>query len=303
MEHKLHGTAAIGQLTVDCVFSGIDRFPEPGEERLASQFSLQLGGGAVAVPVLNGRFGVPTRFGTFLGTGELDNLALRLLKEQGYIGAVNLYRGGGKPVVITAVCTFPEERCFLSYNEGITEQELGAAEIYQFLRGSRVACAPHNAEAAARLKQDGTILVLDVNWEEDLSVEKYRDLLRIVDYFIPNDKEALKMTGAATREEALAALRGVTKCPVIKLGKEGCMTYFEGEPLRIPAAGPFRTVDTTGAGDNFAAGFIYGLHEGYSFPDCLRIGNIMGGLSTEGLGCFGAGIGREKVLTMLGGYR
>lgn len=300
---KLNGVAAIGQLTVDCVFAGFRRFPKLGEEELADTFTMQLGGGAVVIPVLSARFGIPARFGTFLGKDRLSGLALELLKEQGYYGPVNLYTGEGTPVVITAVCTFPEDRCFLSYNEEITEDSLSADEIYRFLKGSRVAFAPKNETAAKMLKKDGTVLVFDVNWEEDLNADKYRELLAIVDYFVPNEKEAYRMTGASTREEALTALKEMTECPVIKLGKEGCMTYDGGRIVTVGPAGPFQTVDTTGAGDNFAAGFVYGLHEGYDLQDCLRIGNIMGGLSTEGYGCFSAGICREKVLSLLDGMK
>ena len=48
----------------------------------------------------------------------------------------------------------------------------------------------------------------------------------------------------------------------------------------------FNTIDPTGAGDNFLTGLIYGLYHELPLVDCIRYGNIMGGLCTEVLGCF-----------------
>ena len=75
---------------------------------------------------------------------------------------------------------------------------------------------------------------------------------------------------------------------VAKLGAQGCMTLEEGRALTIPSF-PAEPVDTTGAGDNFDAGFLHAWLRGTALRECLRWGAACGSLSTRGLG----GTGRQ----------
>ena len=59
--------AVIGQMNIDFIFQGVETLPEPGEEVLASNFKICLGGGPMVIPYHLSRLGVPTRFGTFMG--------------------------------------------------------------------------------------------------------------------------------------------------------------------------------------------------------------------------------------------
>ena len=71
---------------------------------------------------------------------------------------------------------------------------------------------------------------------------------------------------------------------VIKMGKDGCFIKTKGQSLMIPAYPHTRCIDTTGAGDNFAAGFLYGLSEQMSLADCGRFANMTASLAVESLG-------------------
>ena len=57
-----------------------------------------------------------------------------------------------------------------------------------------------------------------------------------------------------------------------------------------------RHVDSTGAGDAFAAGFMYGLYYGYDLGDCIRFGNITGGNAVTEMWCLSAEMDEEKLL-------
>jgi sugar/nucleoside kinase (ribokinase family) len=74
-------------------------------------------------------------------------------------------------------------------------------------------------------------------------------------------------------------------CPlvVIKDGSNGSFAYSNNELIHVPAISinPF---DTTGAGDNFNAGFLYAWLDGQSLETCLKWGNVVGGLSTTAMG-------------------
>jgi sugar/nucleoside kinase (ribokinase family) len=102
--------------------------------------------------------------------------------------------------------------------------------------------------------------------------------LRSIDIFAPNQKEALRLTGEQTIGAALGRLAELTPTVVIKLGADGAIARSQGQQVHIPAL-PVNAVDTTGAGDNFDCGFLYGWLKSYSLEDCLRCGNFCGGRS------------------------
>jgi sugar/nucleoside kinase (ribokinase family) len=74
-------------------------------------------------------------------------------------------------------------------------------------------------------------------------------------------------------------------CPlvVIKDGSNGSLAYENNILHKVPGI-PINPIDTTGAGDNFNAGFLRAWLDGQSVDTCLKWGNILGGLSTTELG-------------------
>lgn len=293
--------AAIGPLTIDSIYADFTGYPKQGEEKLAGSHSIQLGGGAAVIPIVLQRLGIPARLGTFLGEDKISHLAEQLLEELGCTSYVNLYHGKGQPVVLSTVFTFPEDRSFLSFIDQSAQAEADPEQAYAFLKEARICIAPEQEEVCRKLKQQGVCQVFDVHWTEDLSMEKYAGILANVDYFVPNEKEAFRMTGKENAEDALFELAKVTKQPIIKLGKDGCQTLLEGRVVSLPAVESFRPVDTTGAGDNFMAGLIYGLYKGWPLERCLQMANVFGGYAITGLGCFPKAFTEEEALGYLDG--
>lgn len=289
--------SAIAQLNVDVLFSGFPGFPKPGEEVFAQDFSIQLGGGPQVMVLALAHLGVPTRLGTFFTDDIQSWLALKMLEDFGYHDYVNLYRReDGHPTVVTSVFSFVEDRSFLAYNEFATNKDLSEAELMAFFADAKVCFAPENPAVLKRLKENGTTLIFDTGWYDDLSLDRYADILRHVDVFCPNDKEALKMTGAATIQDALRQLHAFVPYPVVKTGGKGCVALIQGQLVEVPAIAEFVKVDSTGAGDNFLAGVAYGLYHDWDILDCLRMGNVIGGHSTTQLGCLRATLNQAQAM-------
>ena len=78
-----------------------------------------------------------------------------------------------------------------------------------------------------------------------------------------------------------------TAQPIVKVGKDGCITRIHGKTEHFPA-GEATPVDKTGAGDNFLAGLVFGVYHGCSVAECIQLANIAGGKSTETFGCYDA---------------
>jgi sugar/nucleoside kinase (ribokinase family) len=86
-----------------------------------------------------------------------------------------------------------------------------------------------------------------------------------------------------TVEGALTRLADMVPLVVIKCGSQGSMTQRDSKIIRVPALN-VKPVDTTGAGDCFNAGFVYGYLRDETVEQCLRYANITGGLSTTAPG-------------------
>mgnify|MGYP002611025409 CR=1 FL=1 len=101
-------------------------------------------------------------------------------------------------------------------------------------------------------------------------------ITKYVDIVFANESEALAFTGKQP-DEAVHEIAAKCSVVVLKLGGEGAIIKKGTELIRIEAADVKKVVDTTGAGDFFAAGFMYGLICGYSLEKCATLSNILAG--------------------------
>ena len=100
------------------------------------------------------------------------------------------------------------------------------------------------------------------------SLNDLRDTLPLIDYIFPNEKEAAYYTGQQDLRSMAEVILGYgVKNVVIKAGEEGCLAANADGFFTVPAV-PVKVLDTTGAGDNFVAGFISGLLSGRTFHEC-----------------------------------
>lgn len=99
---------------------------------------------------------------------------------------------------------------------------------------------------------------------------------KYVDIVFANRDEAKAFTGKDP-DEALGIMAGMCSIAIIKSRAEGAFIRKGTERLHVEAAHVEKVVDTTGAGDFFAAGFLYGLTCGYSLEKCGKIGSILAG--------------------------
>lgn len=290
------------QMNLDCIFQGFDRLPAPGEEVFAKHFTLQLGGGPMVAPIVLNQLGCKVELGTFLGEGDVTDICVKLMEKKGFRSYRSFPSPCADPVVVTAVFTTEKDRGFLAHNEQVYESCLPEDMVFDYLKDAKVTFAPvGHPEVARQLHEAGVKIVYDNGWSDDLCIDKVKDLLPYVDFYTPNDKEAKKIAGTEDLETALRFLARYTANPVITMGKGGCAFLKDGEMTVIPAESDFVAVDTTGAGDNFLTGVVYGLIHDYPLEDCLGLGNLFAGKSTTGVGCFGASVTQEDIEQFLRG--
>ena len=133
--------------------------------------------------------------------------------------------------------------------------------------------------ALKRAQADGARISLDLasytvveqsKAELDGLVDEYVDIL------IANEDEAEAFTGYSDERKALDALAERAGIAVLKIGKRGSYIAHKNTVTKISPAGRGSVLDTTGAGDLWASGFLFGLVQGYSMEKCGRIASACG---------------------------
>ncbi len=290
--------AGAGATNVDLLYQGFDRLAGVGEELYCKDFSLQLGGGLPATLINLGRLGISTKIATELGNDIFSNFAREKFTQNG-VNPTNLYSGNDIPLNITSAIILPKDRTFYTYGKGNIEPDEKALEtFYQIAKGSKICMMQLGGflPVYKKLKEEGTILVLDTGWDDEMSIEKYHDYLELADYYTPNRKEAMKITGTDTPEDAAKALKQYFDKVVVKVDADGCIGIDGNEKFFVPSIEEFINVDSTGAGDAFLAGFMYGLFYDYSLKDCIKFGNVTGGKAVTEVGALSGYVTEQELL-------
>lgn len=287
-----------GATNIDLLYQGFDRLAGVGEELYCKDFSLQLGGGVPATLINLGRLGIEAKIATELGNDIFSNFAKEKF-TQNKVSPVNLYSGTDIPVNITSAIILPSDRTFYTYGKGSVHPDDKALEtFYNMSKGAKICIMQPGGflDVYKRLKSEGTVLVLDTGWDDELSFEKYGDYLQTADYYTPNRKEAMQITGESTPEKAAYSLKKYFNSVVVKVDADGCIGIDGDDYFFVKSVEEFKNVDSTGAGDAFLAGFIYGLFYDKSLKECIELGNITGGKAVTAAGALSAYVNEKELL-------
>jgi sugar/nucleoside kinase (ribokinase family) len=103
----------------------------------------------------------------------------------------------------------------------------------------------------------------------------FRELIRgQVDILFANEAEICSLYETQDFEKAAAAVRGEAEIAVLTRSEKGAEVVTAKDRVKVPAAPVARVVDTTGAGDLFASGFLYGFTRGRDMAHCARLGAL-----------------------------
>ncbi len=122
-------------------------------------------------------------------------------------------------------------------------------------------------------------------------IDRHRDAFHelinagLIDVLFANEAEIVALTQAADTEGAIAAVKDKVPLLVVTMSEEGACAITGDQHVHVPAAPVDKVVDTTGAGDLFAAGFLHGQAQGWDLERSLRLGAIC---AAEVISHFGA---------------
>jgi len=250
-----------------------------------SGFPTTIASGGSAANTINGlaRLGVETGFIGSLGKDELGNHFINDFLKNEVIPHISYSEShSGKAIAMVS----PDgERTFATYLGAAIE--LNASHIDEavmseynivHIEGYLLQNYALIEEAITKAMGKGVIVSLDLASYN--VVEQHIDFLKRlipgrVDILFANEEEALALTGA-TEEEALKSMAKMVPLSVLKTGARGSMIFDRKEITYVNAL-PSECKDTTGAGDLYAAGFLYGMIMGESLAECGRYGSLLSG--------------------------
>lgn len=271
-----------GTVFMDMIFSGMEAPPRPGTE----VFTHGLGsapGGAANMAVAMSRLGLKVALASAFGDDMFGGYLWRTLAEQEKVDLTASRQLANWPTPVTVSMSYAEDRSMLTYGAPLPfpESELVAVPL------PAATCFVDLGEGlpgwATALRRSGTTVYADLGWDPtgEWSPAVLRGL-SAVDVFLPNAAEAMAYTRCDSPAAALRDLADRVAVCAVKVGSAGAIAIdnLTGEEASAPAI-PVEALDPTGAGDVFAAGFVFGSLAGWSLAHRLRFANLCAGLSVR----------------------
>ncbi len=263
----------------------VPEFPTLNSKMKILRFSKQGGGQVATALVALSRWGVKTKYIGKVGDDELGSFSLNSIRHEGVnISSVTIEPHATNQFAVIIVDKVSGERTILwdrdeklMYREGELQKEEVCSGRLLHLDGHDIKAAIRCAQWA---KAEGIPTVIDLDKVEPLTSE----LIGEIDFVITSSRLPTLMTGISDREKALIELQKKTPgflCTT--MGHEGTMALVDGEILHVKGF-EIKAADTTGAGDVFHAGFIYGLLQNWEVVKILRFANAVAALKCRDLG-------------------
>lgn len=276
-----------GNYFCDVIFTGMPSFPELGAEIYCQDLQV-VPGGMLNTVVAMKRLGLRVAWAGALGNDFFSRFIREWAVEEGL--CLDLVSQGDEPLRrVTVALPLHSERAFVSYVDpapGPVELALrhAQAQKVRHLHFSGLAIDERLPDLLRDCRARGVETSMDCQHrEQTLEDPLVREILDLLDLFMPNAVEARKLTGVADVESAAELLRVIVPTLVIKEGERGARCWQGGRCYHAPAL-PVTVADTTGAGDVFNAAFIAAHLAGAGPAVCLQQGVVAGSLSTQKAG-------------------
>ena len=262
------------------------------EDKFASLRTRRSTGGAAGNTIgALAKLGAEPGFIGKVGDDDFGTYFHRTMKRHGV--DVHLLTGDLPSGIASTFVSTDGERTFATYlgaaatlhAEDLT-RDMFVGYTYLYIEGYLLQDHDLILRAMQLAKEAGLQICLDMaSYNIVVEEREFFDYLitQYVDIVFANESEALAYTGKGP-EDALNEIASKCSIAVVKARKQGSFIKKGTECIQVPAPPVKKVVDTTGAGDFYAAGFMYGLTCGYSFEKCAQISSILAGAVIQVLG-------------------
>ena len=263
----------------------VPEFPAPNSKMKMLQFSKQGGGQVATALVALSRWGAKTKYIGKVGADELGQFSLQSIRREGVdVSFVMIEPNATNQFATIIVDSSTGERTILwnrddrlTYREGELRKEEVCCGRLLHLDGHDIRAA---IQCARWAKEESIPTVVDLDKVEPLTSE----LIKEIDFLVTSSRFPTLYTGISNQKKAFLELqKQIRGFLCTTLGHSGAMVWVNGEFFSAEGFN-VKALDTTGAGDVFHGGFIYGLLQNWEVEKILRFANAVAALKCLDLG-------------------
>lgn len=282
----------------------VDVMVSPAEEEVfqtgsyaAEKIVMTHGGDALNEATVLQCLGVPVHLETVIGNDTAGETICRHMENAGLEESGLHIKNDMNTSINVVLVKENGERCFLT-NPHASQRKLTLDDITMpFPKEINILCFASifvfpelKTEEMKRIfsqaKAQGIVVCADMTkCKNQETVDDIAPALEYVDYLFPNKEEAMLVTRTTSVEEAAESLLNAgVGTVVIKCGADGCYVKTKEKAFYVPAVENVKCIDTTGAGDSFVGGFVYGLANDFALEKCAEFANECGAKAIEKVG-------------------
>src|SRR5713101_7162986 len=247
-----------------------------------TEYEKSAGGETASAMVALKRLGLSTAYAGRFGSDEDGRFGLRAIEYEGVnLDFAEVIDGADNQIAFIIIDARSGERTIIWDRDERLSYRPDEAPVELASRGRVLHIDAHDPPACAVMaraaRAAGTIVTADI----DNIYEGLPELLPLIDVLITSAEFPHRLTGISDERAALVEIKARYGCAVVGTtrGARGAQTYCEGQFIESPAfAVPGGCRDTTGAGDAFHGGFIYGMLREDDLETCMKLGNAGGAL-------------------------
>jgi sugar/nucleoside kinase (ribokinase family) len=285
----------VGNAVADVLARPVDQLAPSGTSQPLEDVLLGPGGNGINTAIALARLGVSVQVAAATGNDQFGQLLRDRIRAEGIDDANLVQLSGAKTSTSIVLIETSGERRFLHLRgvnaffsgEHLDWAKVAGARIFHYASAFALPAfdGAHLEPSLKRARELGCLTSVNICWDvRGRWLRLIQPALAHTDFIFPNCDEGRQLTGESEPAAIAARLRALgVKTVIVKLGAAGCYVEFAADAFTIPGFA-VHPVDTTGAGDCFAAGFLAAICRGQSLRDAARHANAAGALATLGLG-------------------
>lgn len=246
------------------------------------------GGQTASAIVALQRLGLTTAYAGRFGSDAEGHFGFAAIRDEGVdVEFAEIIAGASTQIAFVIIDQRSGERTILWDRDDRVGYQPAEAPLAVAGRGRVLHLDAHDPPACVVMAQVARDAGTIVSSDFDSIYEGLPAVLPLVDVLLSSKDFAHRLTGISDLRASLVELKARYGCTLVgvTLGERGALVYCEGQFIESPAfAVPGGCRDTTGAGDAFRGGFLFGLLHGEEIETSLRFGNAVAALKSRSLG-------------------
>lgn len=290
-----HEVTILGTIVFDIFIPSIEKYPESGKAVEVNSFPIFTGGCGANTSIVLSKLGINVSLIGAVGDDLFGKYIIKYLNDC----RVNteLIKISHRENTSTSILLINKknERSYFHSVGASREIKIGKRELKSILNSKIFHIGGVNllpsfdgkpmAEVLKKAKEKNVVTSIDLAWDtKNRWMKNLKYSFPYIDILMGNEEEVKELTGEKYLEKGIKKLHQLgIKIVVVKLAEKGSLVSKE---FSIENVQPFKvkSVDSTGAGDAFAGGFLFGLLKGKSIYESAMIGNYVGAVVTQEFG-------------------